>query len=386
MYQTMTKLFVVALVFAMVASCSDKHTKSGKTAVITVKSSPFYSTAYYAGTIQPLKSAVITSPADGVITDTTFHYGDIAKAGQLLFTISSEKFLTDYKAAMMQYVKAKNDLSNNQGKLKENEFLYKNELISKDELSSKQTEFYTSQLAFVEAKENLANLLKRLDLKGFNLYELKIDNIEKITQALHLQGDSQKLQIVSPASGVVLLPVKSDGSDGGESLHLGKGDQVKQGAVLAVIGDLNGLRIHIAVNEFNVNQLKLGQKVQVTGTAFPDFTLDGEIAAIDHQAQASQGGVPMFPVEIAVAKLTSQQQAIIHVGMSAKVEVNMKGEDQITLPLTALFEKKGVAYVRTKDEKTGKIKEVAVKTGQTTVDAVVIQEGLKPGDKVLVST
>ncbi len=74
-----------------------------------------------------------------------------------------------------------------------------------------------------------------------------------------------------------MLPLKNEAGDG-ELKRIIKGDQVKQGDVLAVIGDNDGLMVHIEVSEFNINQLKIGQKVQVTGAAFPNFILQGMIA------------------------------------------------------------------------------------------------------------
>src|SRR5688572_16350826 len=90
------------------AACgsSDKTEGSGKQEVITVRSKPLETSLYYSGTVQPFKSIVVISPAEGVVQDSQFHYGDIVKPGQLLFTISSEKFQTDYKNALMQYLKS----------------------------------------------------------------------------------------------------------------------------------------------------------------------------------------------------------------------------------------------------------------------------------------
>jgi hypothetical protein len=140
------------------------------------------------------------------------------------------------------------------------------------------------------------------------------------------------------------------------------------------------LRIRINVNEFSVNQLKPGQKVKITGSAFPDVILTGEIVAIDRQAQSTQGGVPAFSVEISVPTLSTKEQTVIHVGMSAKIEINIQGDTQMSLPLAAVIERNGAAYVKIKE--AGVIKEKRVKTGQTTLDSIVIEEGLKPGDKI----
>ncbi len=64
---------------------------------------------------------------------------------------------------------------------------------------------------------------------------------------------------------------------------------------LAVIGDMSGLSVRVKVNELTVNQLHLNQKVKITGIAFPEDVLDGNINRIDKQAEASSTGLQRSP-------------------------------------------------------------------------------------------
>ncbi len=120
-----------------------------------------------------------------------------------------------------------------------------------------------------------------------------------------------------------------------------KGDAIKQGDVLAIIGDIEGISVQIKVNELTINQIKLGQPVKVTGIAFPDYILDGKITRIDKQGEASNGGLPTFSAEVVVPHLTEAEKKEIHVGMSAKVEINIEEDKQIMVPITAVKEKNG---------------------------------------------
>ncbi len=376
---------IIFLLVLLLYKCMHKHV--GKTSenntVIAVTEKPLASTLYYSGVVQPLKTVVVTTPTEGVISDMAFHYGDEVKSGQLLFSISSDKFQADYKTALMQYIKAKTDYINGQSQLRESQFLHKNQLISDDDFKAKQVNYYNAQLAMVQAKDTLDSMLKQIDMHGVNFYDLKIEDIDKITKLLHAQSAMQKIRIVAPTRGVVLLSGKGEGTEG-ELKKILQGDQVKQGDLLAVIGDVSGLTIHINVSEFNINQLKVGQKVQVTGAAFPDSILQGEISAINRQAETSQGGLPTFPVEVIVPQLTPNQQNIIHMGMSAKVAIEIGGTPEITVPLQAVIQKNDAAYVNVLDKKSGKTREVAVKTGATTADSVVIESNLATGEQIVV--
>ena len=70
----------------------------------TVTSKSLSSTLYYSGTIQPLRSLVVPSPVDGVVVEMPLQYGEAVEPGKLVFMLSSAKFLTDYKSALMQYI------------------------------------------------------------------------------------------------------------------------------------------------------------------------------------------------------------------------------------------------------------------------------------------
>lgn len=369
---------IVCLLSLSLLACSRQPHSRPRT--MTAESHPFSTTLFYSGVVEPLKTIVITSPAEGVVIDMPFQYGEQVKAGQLLFTLSSSKFLAEYKNTLMQYVKAKSDFNNSQTQLTEAKFLHNNQLISDDEFKTKQSNFYSNRLALLQEKDALTELLQQLDVKGANLYSLTIADIDKITQALHLDVNSESLRILSPAVGIILSPIKTEE----ENKKLLKGDTVKQGDVLAVVSDTNGMSIKIKVNELTINQLQIGQKVKVTGVAFPEYILAGEITRIDKQGESSNAGMPTFSVVVAVPTLSVAEQNDIHIGMSAKVEIDIENQPQVTVPITAVTEKNGAAYLQIYDPKKKVVREVPVKTGQTTADAVAILSKLKPGEQIVI--
>lgn len=373
-------VILICLLISMTA-CSNSESKE-KTHLLTVSMQNYSTSLFYSGIIQPLHTTVIASPADATILDMSFQYGEEVDRDQVLFKLSSSKFLSDYKTALMQYVKAKSDFNNSQTQFSEAEFLHKNELISDDDFKTRQANYYGSRLALLQAKDVLQELLDQLNIKSINLDQLNIADIDKINKAMHLQAGVDgfdNLRLVSPAKGVVLSPSKN----GEENKKLAKGDVVKQGDVLAIIGDLQGISVNVKVNELTVNQLKAGQKVKVTGIAFND-ELIGEIKQVDKQAENASNGLPSFSVQIVVPQLTDKQRKEIHIGMSAKVEINLVEEAQIAIPVNALVEKNGISYVKFYDKKTNQAELTPVQTGNTSQDSVVILSGLKLGDKIVV--
>lgn len=376
--------FLLSIIFIINGSAcgpQDQNSHLKKQQFLTVEAKLLSSPLFYSGIIQPLQTVVVSSPTEGNIQEMLFHYGDFVQKGKLLFTLSSEKFRSDYKTAFMQYIKAKSEFDTSQGQLFQSQFLLKNGLISKDELNAKERSFYTAKLALFQAKDALNFLMKQEPKQVLKIDQFNIEDIDELAKVLQAQGDSQILHITSPAEGIVLLPNKSDNE--GEVKKIDKGDQIKKEQTLALIGDTSGFMVRVNVSEFTINQLHIGQKVKITGAAFPEFTLQGKISSIERQAQSNSNNMPVFPIEIVVSSLTQKERETIHIGMSAKVEIDVESDAKMTVPISAVFEKNGNTFVKVRDVKTKKVKEVLVKTGQTTLDSVIIDAGLKAGDTIV---
>src|SRR3990167_2057007 len=178
------RVFFSLLIFLYLQACSSEDVK-GKQTIITAESHPIHSTLFYSGIIQPLKTLVIPSPADGVVIAMPFQYGEAVQAGQLIFTLSSNKFLTDYKAALTQYVKAKNDFNTSQSQLTEAKFLHKNLLISDDDFKMKQSNFYSNRLALLQAKDTLEGLANQAAIKDIDFDRLTSGDFDNSVRAMH---------------------------------------------------------------------------------------------------------------------------------------------------------------------------------------------------------
>lgn len=371
------RLLLLILLTLNLMACSEP--KETATQLMTVQEEKHTENLYFTAVIQPLNVSVIPAPAEGAIVEMPYQYGETVKSGATIFQLASTKFIADYKTALMQYVKAKSDFNTSQMQLTEGEFLHKNQLISDDDFKMKRANFYASQLALLQAKDALDSLLQQLNLKKDDLHRLSINDIDKITAAIHNNVESQTILIKTPMAGVLLSPPKNEDN----TKKLGKGDLIKQGEVLALMGDMSGVRVAIKVNELSINQLHLGQAVSITGAAFSQFTLHGKIARIDRQAEASNSGLPLFPVEVIVPKLSLQEQEAIRVGMSARVAVLTSESPTLTVPLNAVFQIDGKAYVSRFNPRTKQVENVAITPGKTTLDSITVLAGLNPGDKIV---
>src|SRR5579871_4415547 len=207
--KTIYSYIYIALIFLLLVGCNKEDPKSTRE-LYTVKRDKISQPLFYSGIIQPLQATVVQSKTEGVLVKMIKQYGESVKKGELLFVVSSTKFLTDYKTALLQYIKAKNEFHQAETQLNEANFLHKNELISNDEFKLKQSAYYSAQLALIQGKDALRIFLNQLNLPEDKLFNLSIADIEKVKEAMHLTTHAEHLNIMAPLDGILLAPFKSD--------------------------------------------------------------------------------------------------------------------------------------------------------------------------------
>ncbi len=389
------KYFVIFFCFNLLvyglSACSKKeeHHQQPSYHIITVAKQVQNQTLYLSGTIKPIDIVNVPSPVEGTVGKLYFHYGQRVKKGEVLLTVKSSKLMQQYQDALTGFLKAKDTYLNSKVKMEGTEDLYNSGLVSKNEYDQGRSELANNYLSFMQSKSKLDNILK--SAKGYinvaeDLTKLSIEDLNQVQKALSVQ--LTELAIHSPTFGIILMPIKDNNGDGDSSAKILKpGSEVKENATLISIGDFTGLSVNVSINEININSIIPGQQVIVTGVAFPGITLKGKVNSIDVQAVNSQsGGLPTFPVTIVVPQLSKKERQTIHIGMSAQIQLVIKGEPAINIPIKAVEEKNGMAYVKKViSEKPLKTKDVMVTTGQPSIGNVVIKSGLNVGDKILVN-
>lgn len=382
-------LFLLSLIFAMTACDSKRNGKNNaarKTVVATLQQKT--TALYYKGTLAPIKTLSILSPVDGSITKLYFKYGDSVKEGQALALINSNKLADDYRQAVTKYLQAKDTYATSVQSFQGTEALHKAGVISTDEYRNNRSQYETNILNFYQAKFELEKILTQANIDPATVEKLSIVDTKAVNEIL--QRKFSHIMIHAVGSGVALFPVGTDSgsSDSTKTGKLVEGSQVKEGQLILSIGDLSGFSATLQVSEININKVKVGQKAQVTGDAFPGMVLNGVVTSVASQANPDQGSgnsaLSLFNIIVEIPKVTDQQRQIIHVGMTANIEIDIQNPPHILLPITAVTEKNGQSIVTVIDEKTGAEREVPVVTGDTTITDVTIIKGIKPGDRVVI--
>ena len=141
----------------------------------------------------------------------------------------------------------------------------------------------------------------------------------------------------------------------------------------------NKMTIEISVDELDIRDLKIGQKVTITLDALSGQSFKGEIVSIGSEGTYDDGNTK-YAVSVSVDR-TEQMLS----GMNAGISIDMTDSTEcLTVPVAALVEKNGKTYVYTsyneKKDLLGDLKEVA--TGRSNGTDVEILSGLNSGEKV----
>lgn len=223
----------------------------------------------------------------------------------------------------------------------------------------------------------LDNDKQRLEYyKAKNEYERAVINgtqseVEEAKLNLKIAEDKlEETKLKAPFSGIVNeIGVEEDSYT-----------ELDQGKIVAKIIDDSSYQVEVNVDESDSRQLSLGQPARITLEALPGREFAGKVVDIGANAE-SESGIVTLPVTVSI----TEKPNFIKPGFSADVEIIVnKIEDRLVVPITAIFSKQGTTKaVQIID---GRPTVVDVETGITNGKQVVVEEGLKSGDKILINT
>lgn len=151
--------------------------------------------------------------------------------------------------------------------------------------------------------------------------------------------------------------------------------------VVALLPDLSSMISRTYVNEIDISRVRVGQPVKISIDAFPDREYSGivaEVANIGEQRPGSDAKV--FEVIIHL----NESDTTLRPAMTTKnVIITDQYEDVLFIPIEALHSNDTISYVF--KESGMRIIKKQVKPGPANNNDIIILEGLKQGDEVLLT-
>jgi HlyD family secretion protein len=239
----------------------------------------------------------------------------------------------------------------------------------------------------LETAQSKRNLLENF-IKGKTIKELEIE-IQKAQRSESAQRDArdrdrdqaQKLEskitackLYAPNDGILILAIAI----------LAEGDLVKERQKLFSVPDLDGpMQVEAKIHESVIDQARPGQTAQIKVDAFPNETFTGTVqvvAPLPDPTAMFEGAPKVYTTFVAIKNGIPG----LRPGMTASVEITVETlEGVLSVPAQAVFQIKDTYHIAVKTPE-GSVAWREVKLGATNSQAVVVKEGLKPGETVLV--
>lgn len=383
---------------------------AGAATTVTVTAQKISSSISLTGKLQPLQMVNIASPLSGKVDRVMVRYGDVVKVGQPLIEMDISEARMKQREAKSAYIKAvanykqvekwevgtevaranrslakaKLALENQKKALDESERLFKKGIIPASENESARMQYTNQKMDFQSAEEEVQAAIDKGNPANLKMARYEMENAE--TRLKQVEHDISSAVVLAPVSGIVMKPVASGGQVK-EGRAAERGGSFQQGEVLMAIGDLSGYSINGKVDEVDVTRVSNGQKVRVTGDAFPGEQLSGVIQSISPQAEAGEGGqsATSFGVRVVIDTVPPEIKKRIMVGMTANLDLIVyEKADALMVPLSAVNMDQGKRFVFRKNG-SGAAEKIEVTTGYTTQDSVEIVKGVKAGDVIEVA-
>lgn len=203
------------------------------------------------------------------------------------------------------------------------------------------------------------------------------DLVTASRRRLELWGVSDK-QIEAAGTGTAGLHVAIYAPSGGSVVErkVTRGQYVNAGDALFTVADLSTVWVKADVYEFQLQQVRPGQMVEVTSDALPDKVLHGRVDFIEPEANAQTRTIP---VHVHVPNPGMR----LRPGMYIRAKFISPGErESIVVPRSAVLDTgtRKLVYIAKAD---GVFEAREIQTGAPSEERYPVLAGLKPGEEVV---
>ena len=403
LYAVIASVVVVATaagLWAWHARRGERAATPGGAAITTTKVErrDFVRTLRLSGTLEAVHSYSVLAPrltggdfGQMILTKLT-RGGTRVKKGDLLAEFDREAQLRNYLDKQADYRDLENQIESKKAEQLASRAHDDTELKqAEDAVGTAKLEVQRSEVVSrIDAEKNKLNLdaaeatLKQLrqtyDLKrkadeaDLRLLEIKRDRARSAMQ--HAQQNAEKMAVLSPLAGLVVLNTTWKGGGMGE---VEEGDQVWSGYSFMQVVDPSTMQVRVRVNQLDVPYLKVGQAAQIHLDAYPELNLPGkleELAAIGLSGGLSKtvrAFGALFSIEGGDARLMPD--------LSASIDVILDREpNALVAPRDAVMRQDGKSWVYVR--RALGFEKRAIETGDENDLEVVVRSGLEAGTEV----
>lgn len=388
----------------VIAAAGNPSSSGPERMVVTPQ--PASATVALVGVIAPAATVPIIAPFDGVIRERAVQLGDYVEEGGDIMVLDTSEITSRYREAQTAYLRAvmaaqemedwedgpevqrarrsletaDAQLASLERQVTELQVLLDRGIIARNEFDNLAQQRDTQRITAAGARTDYEALLGRASAEQRELVEVELENTRARVEELRAQLEGASVS--APATGIVIRPPDTNNNWSASSIE--PGSNLTRGTAILSIADTTSLVVSAHVDEIEVNQIQIGQPVEIESEAVGGPPIVGSIISISAEARQRDGGTGPAMFEIRAAFTPDADiRPLIRVGMSARMTVIIYENDQALLvpPRAILSGASGnrVQVVAADGNST----EVPIVTGRSFADGIEILSGLTPGAEIV---
>jgi len=276
---------------------------------------------------------------------------------------SSKAQLIEAEAA---YVKAKFDFDRAEN-------LFASKSMTKADYDSAKSQYEMTSAKVAAARSQVQVIQAQADSAKANIDVVKAKSQSAQAVVQETQIPLHDTELKSPLNGVVL------------EKSIEKGTLVSSGDKAFVVADTSSVKAVFGVADIALADMKLGSKLSVESESMPGKEFQGQITSVFPAADSKNRA---FNVEVTIANpdYLLRPNMIVSLSVGTKQQIS----PQPVVPLNAVIKSKssanGYAVIILTEEGGRQLARLRdVKLGESFDNAVAVAEGLKPGDRVIIT-
>jgi len=361
----MKRKYIIGLgVILILAGGYYYHSSRSKTGTISYVTAPaekgtITSSISGSGNVVVDQLATVDPTITGTIANLSVNVGDTVTKGQYLFTIVNNDLSVSSAKSAASIQQSKNAVDSAIIAVKQAKADYS--AAKKDSTSTR------DQKSILKKKITLAENGLIFSQKSYSAALVDFRNE---------QSTAGERTVVAPIAGTVnAINVKN-----GDALS--RLSSSNNNSAPIVIGDLKTLKAQVQVNEVDIPNVFIGQKVMMTFSAIDELSVSGTVEKVDSLGTITQG-VVNYNVTIGLDTLDEK----LRPGMStsAKIITQVK-QDTVTVPNSALKTEGNKTYIEVLNKGTNVPERRNIEIGIANNADTEILSGVSVGDDVITQT
>lgn len=365
-------LVAIVVVLAVVAFLLSGNKKKEQVQFNTAEVAPanIVNTVTATGTIEPVTSVTVGTQVSGIVSKLYVDYNSVVKKGQVIAELDKSNLVSELNSAKASLEQAKASLSSAESSLsyqvanfRRNKALYQKGLISGNDYESARLSYQTAMASVSSARDQVSAAREQVKKAQTNL---------------------GYATITSPIDGIVLSKSVEEGQTVAASFSTP--------TLFTIAKDLTNMQVVADVDEADIGDVKVGERVTFTVDAYPDNTFSGTVKQVRQEATTTNN-VVTYSVVISAPNADLKLKP----GLTATVTIyTQENKGVLSVPSKALRftpEKEAVGGMKIKDIANAKNKVWTIEgntvvahrvnIGMTDGSHTQILSGIRRGAKVI---